>query len=118
MYLRIARTIISLVILLMSVEILGAAAVSFPLDSDHTFTLHSPKSKSSIPGSFLFEKAEEETEKTEEEKNGIVRVVLEDFSGMAVSLSFYHTPLVHIAALTFQYDVRPPLHELNCVFLI
>ena len=119
MYLKAARTITSLVILLMTLEIFGAAATALPSTADHAVTLHSQKSKSSsILGSFLFEKAEEETENTEEEKNSIARVVLEDFSRIAVSLSFYHTPQVHFAAFTFQYDVRPPLHQLNCVFLI
>lgn len=118
MYLKVARTVTSLIILLMSLELFGAAAVALPSTSDHTLTLHSQKSKSSIFSSFLFEKAEEETEETEEEKDGMMRAVLVDFSRIAGSLSFYHTPQVHFAAFTFQYDVRPPLHQLNCVFLI
>jgi hypothetical protein len=118
MYLKVARTITSFVILLMALEILGAAATASPSTSDYTITLRSEKSKASIFGYFLFEKAEEEIEKTEEEKDGIPGVVLVDFSLVAGSLSFYHTPQVLFVAFTSQYDVRPPLHQLNCVFLI
>jgi hypothetical protein len=120
MYLRAARTITFLVVVLMSLEILGSSVTALPSssDHDHTLTLHSKKSPTSILGSFLFEKAEEESEKTEEEKDRMTRVILIDFSRIAFSLSFYHTPQVQSSELTFQYDVRPPVHELNCVFLI
>lgn len=118
MYLKVARTITSLVILLMSLQIIGAAATALPSASDYTLTLHSQKSKASVFGSVFFEKVEEETEKTEGEKDGMVGVVLIDFSRITDSLSFYHTPQVHVSAVTFQYDVRPHLHQFNCVFLI
>jgi len=117
MYLRVARTITFFVCLLMSLEILGIAATAFPPTCDHTFTQHLQKSKSTF-NSFLFEKAEEETEKTGEEKGGMMRAVLLDFSRIARSRSFYPAPQVHFEAFTFQYDVRPPLHQLNRVFLI
>jgi hypothetical protein len=104
--------------LLMTLEILGAAATALPPTSDYTFNLHFQKSKSSVVGSFLFEKAEEETEKTEEEKDGMMRAVLLDLSRIADSLSFSPPPQVQIGAFSFLYDVKPPLHQLHCVFLI
>jgi hypothetical protein len=102
----------------MSLEILGATVTALPSTTSHCLTFHSKERTSSILGSFLFEKAEEETEKVDEEKDRMSRVVLIDFSRIAFSLSFYHTPQVQFAVLTSQYNVRPPLHEFNCVFLI
>jgi hypothetical protein len=117
MYRTLAKTIVLLVILLMPLEIVRAAATDVPSTSDRTVTLHA-ETESWTLGSFLFEKTEEETERSEEETDGMMRVILEDFSRIAVSLSFYHTPQVPFTALTFQYDARTPLHQLNCVFLI
>jgi hypothetical protein len=120
----VARTTICFVVLLMFLDILGAAATTLPLRSDHTLTLHTEKPKSWMLISFLFEKSEEESENEEEPENPnegkkiMERVVLHHFSQIAASLSFYHTPRVHGAAVTSQYDVRPHLHEFNCVFLI
>jgi len=118
MYLKVARTITYLVILLLSLELLGAATTILPSASDHTVTVHSRKTKSCVFSAFLCEKTEEETEKTEEEKDGTVRVILQDFSRIAASLSCYHTLHVHFEVLASQYDVRPHLHQVNCVFLI
>lgn len=118
MYLKVARAITFLVIILMTLQILGASVTALPSTSNHTFTLHSKKIPSSILGSYLLEKAEEESEKPEEENGGASRVVLIDFSQIAFSLSFYHTPLIQLSAPAFQYNVRPPVHQLNCTFLI
>jgi hypothetical protein len=102
----------------MSLEILGAAATALPPTPDYTFTQHLQKSKSSTCNSFLFEKTEEETEKTGEDKGGMMRAVLLDFSRITGLFSFSPAPQVRFEPFTFQYDVRPPLHQLNCVFLI
>lgn len=118
MYLKVARSITFFVILFMSLQILGAPVAASPSNSAHAVTLHSKKLPSSILGSFLCEKAEEESEKSEEEKDGMARAILIDFARIAFSLSFYHNPQIQLPTLTFQYDVRPPVHELNCVFLI
>ena len=118
MYLKVARSITFLVILLMTLQILGASVTALPSTSDHTFTLHPKKRPSSILGSFPFEKAEEETEEVEEEKDGMARVILIDFSQIVFSLSFFHTPQAELPVPTFQYNVRPPVHQLNCTFLI
>jgi hypothetical protein len=117
MYRTVAKTIVFFVILLMPLEIVRAAATEVPSTSDRTLTLHAQTDAWSLD-SFLFEKTEEETERTEEETDGMMRVILEDFSRIAVSLSFYHTPQVPFTALTSQFDARTPLHQLNCVFLI
>lgn len=117
MYLKVARSITFLVIILMTLQILGASVTALPSTSDHTFTLHSKKRPPSILGSFLCEKAEEETEKGEE-RDGMARVILIDFSRIAFSLSFFHTPPGELSVPAFQYNIRPPVHQLNCTFLI
>jgi hypothetical protein len=119
MYFNLARTITSLVVLLMVLEIFGAAiTAALPSASTDTLTLHEHKPPSSVLAAYLFEKTEEETEETEEEKDRMSRVILLDFSRIAFSISFHHTPQVEVSVRGSQYDVRPPLHELNCVFLI
>jgi hypothetical protein len=123
MYLKVARTITFFVILFISLDIVGASVAAIPSTSDHALTLHSQtlhsqKLPSAILTALLFEKAEEETARSEDEKYNMAGVVLLDFSRLAFSLSFYHTPPVQLQSPTFQYDVRPPLHELNGVFLI
>ena len=118
MYPKLARAITFLVVLLMSLEIFGASVDAIPPSSDHTLTIHSQKRPSSLFDNLFLQKAVEESEKTEEEKDGLPRVLLIDFSRMAFSLSFYYTPQIQLAVPTFQYDVRPPLHQLNCLFLI
>jgi hypothetical protein len=119
MYLKVARTITFLLILFMSMDIIGASVTALPSTADdHTTIVHSQKSPSSVLTSFLCEKAEEESEKTEDERYSMAGVVLLDFSRLAFSLSFYHTPQVRLAVPAFQYDVRPPVHQLVRVFLI
>jgi hypothetical protein len=118
MYLKVARTITFLVVLFMSLDFIGASVTTLSSGSDHDLTLHSQKSPSSVITPLLFEKAEEESEKTEGERFSTAGVVLIDFSRIAFSLSFYHTPQVHVSVPAFQYDVRPPVHQLMRVFLI
>lgn len=112
-----AKIVTALVVFLMIFEIVGAAVTSLPANSDHALNYHTKK-PSSVFSSFIFEKAEEENEKTEEEKDGMSRVVLIDFNRVAVSLSIRHTPQIHFTRSAFQYDVRPSFHVLHCVFLI
>jgi hypothetical protein len=118
MYIKVARAITLLVVLFMSLDIIGASVTALPSASNHKFTLDSQKSPSSVITSLLFEKAEEETEKSENERFSTAGVVLIDLSRIAFSLSFYHTPQAHLSVPAFQYDVRPPLHQLMRVFLI
>jgi hypothetical protein len=121
---KVVRTIICLVVFLMFLDIVGAAVTTLPTSSDHALTIHTSKSKCWMLISFLFEKSEEEseneeeTESPEEGKDTIDRIILQYFSRIAASRSFYYAPRIRFAALTFQYDVRPHLHEFNCVFLI
>ncbi|HYG04191.1 MAG TPA: hypothetical protein VD927_17210 [Chryseosolibacter sp.] len=113
-----ARSVNFLVVLLMFLQIVGASANAQPTSGDRQLTLHAQKPPSSIIASFLFEKTEEGSEKTEEEKDRMARVVLIDFSRITFSLSLFHSPHVQLAIPTFQYNVRPPLHQVKCVFLI
>ena len=117
MRLKVARSITFLVILSMCLQILGASVPTLRPTFDHAVTLRSKKRPSCALGSFLLEKTEE-TQKPEHEKDGIARVILADFSQIAFSLSFYHTPQVEFSVPAFQYDVRPAVHQLNCTFLI
>lgn len=114
MYPKVARTINLIVVVLMSLEILGASATAMPWTSGPC--IYSEEPPSSLFGSDLFEKAEEENERTEDES--LSRVILIDLSQIAFSLSAYHHRDFDLAVNTFQFDVRPPLHQLNCVFLL
>lgn len=118
MFLRLAKSLNMLMALLMLLQVVGATANALPRTADHAITLHSRKAPSSILASFLFEKTEEGNEKSEEEKDRMARIVLIDFSQITFSLSFQHSPLARLEVPTAQYDVRPPLHQVNCVFLI
>jgi hypothetical protein len=111
-----ARTINLFVVVLMTLEILGASATALPSSSAYRLSICSEESQASILGSFLFEKAEEENEKTEEENAHLTRVVLLDFASIALSLSAHHSPHYRLSLDTDRYSQRPPLHQLNCVF--
>lgn len=117
MYFKIGRTINLVVVILMSLEILGASLATLPSTSMSRLSIHSQKAPS-ILGSFLFEKTEEEKESSEKENDHISRPILLDFSSAARSLSAFHSSDFHLIAHVFQYHVRPPVHQLNCVFLI
>jgi len=118
MFLKAARIVTTLVVLLMSLEIVGAAVTAFPTESSPSLAFHAKKMKGSSIVSLFLEKAEEENEKTEEEKEGMPGVLIADFSTIAISLCLFHTSRPHATPLAFQYDVRPPVHQLNCVFII
>jgi hypothetical protein len=118
MYFKVVRTVNLVVVTLMSLEILGASLTVLPSTSDTRFVIRSQKAPSSILASFLFEKTEEEKEGSETENEHISRAVLIDFSSAARSLSDFHSPDFHLIAHAFHYDVRLPVHQLNCVFLI
>lgn len=119
MYLKVGRTIILFVAVLMLLEIFVASATALSWTSCSVIYSeeYSEELPSSILDSMLFEKAEEENEETEEEKC-LLRVVLIDFSKITLSLSAYHSPDFDLAVNTFRHDVRPPVHQLNCVFLL
>jgi hypothetical protein len=114
-----AARIISIIVLLpILLEIVGAAVSSLPETSERSATIHAKKPTPSVLAYLIFEKVEEETDKNEEEKDGSDRIVLVYFSRVALTLSLYHTRQTHYKPLTHQYNVQPPVHELNCVFLI
>ena len=115
MYFKVARTINVVVILLMSLEIFGAPAAALRWNAEPT--IFSEEVASSILGSDLFEKAEEENENTEGAKS-LSRIVLADLSQIALSLSACHSPDFYLSVNTFRFDVKPPVHQLNCVFLL
>jgi hypothetical protein len=118
MDLKVAKAINMVVVVLMSLEILGTLFAVLPPTSDARLAIHSKKAQSSILASFLFEKTEEENENTEEENDCVFRVILVDFSSVARSLSAFHSSDFDLSAHTFQFEIRPPVHQLNCVFLL
>jgi hypothetical protein len=113
-----AKLVSSIVLVLVILEIAGAAVTASPPDSDSVLTIHTKKSSASVFYSFVFEKAEEETEETEQEKDGAHRALLVDFSRVAHTLSVAFLPKVNLTPFAFQYNVRPPVYTLNCVFII
>jgi hypothetical protein len=118
MPLKAAKFVSSIVVFLMVLEIVGAAVTALPADSNHILSYHTKKSSASVFDAFLFEKAEEETEKSEDEKSGSDRALLVDFSCIAHTLSIQFIPKVNLTPFAFHYNVRPPVYTLNCVFII
>lgn len=107
------------VVLLMTVEFMGAAFTAFPVHREGKANYQSKPSRSSGIAFILFEKeAEEETERNEEEREKFIGAELVDFSRVAVLLSKFHTPRVHFSPCEQQFSIRPPLFALHCVFLI
>jgi hypothetical protein len=114
-----AARIVSVIVLLpILLEMVGAAVSSLPETSERSATIHTKKPTPSVLAYLIFEKVEEETDKNEEEKDGSDRIVLVYFSRVALTLSLYHTRQTLDKPLIHQYNVQPPVHELNCVFLI
>lgn len=112
------RKITSLLFLMFSLQIVGAAATVLPSTSDRTLFIRANNRTSCIINSFLLDLIKDGVEKTLEPEDEIDRVLLHDFSIIAASLSGYHTPQYVTAPEAYLYDVRPPLHQVNCVFLI
>jgi len=118
MYSKLFGTINLVAVLVMSLQTLGTSATAMLWASDPgSYYEDYEELESSIPGSDVFEKAEEENEKTEEE-NCLSRVVLMDLAKNALSLCAYHCPDFEPSVNTIQYNIRPPLHQLHCVFVI
>ncbi len=118
MHLRIARTIYVIVLMLMCLEIIGASATAGMSASCQGISIAAAEERTSIPGAFLFEKAEEENDKTEEENCHIARTLLIDFSHVAHSLSACYLGVLHLPANTTLFNVRPPAYRLNRVLLL
>ena len=66
MYCKVARSINGFVVLLMSLEILGASITALPSTAEYALSICSEDTASGGLGFLMFEKAEEENEKTEE----------------------------------------------------
>lgn len=119
MLLKTAKYLNIFVVLLMIIELVGAAFTAFPVHSDGKNSYQSKHSNSSCIAFVLFEKeAEEETEKSEEDREKFIGAELVDFEQVAILLSKIHTPGVYFTAYEHQFSVRPPLFALHCVFLI
>jgi hypothetical protein len=117
MLLKLAKIVTCLVILIMTMEWFGAAITACPVDSHQKVSIHSKVAKSFF-ASILVQTAEEETEKSEEERDRFIGVELIDLTRVARLLSISHSPQVHIKPYEQHYDVRPSLFTLHCVFII
>lgn len=111
----VTRTINVVVVVLMTLEIFGMCVITPRWTANPT--IYREESPSSFLGSIVFEKAEEETEETEEGKS-FSRLVLLDFSQIARSLSIFYINDYHSIPHLSDSDVKHRLHQRNCVFLI
>jgi hypothetical protein len=116
--LKIGKILSVAVVLIMSIDVVGAAVTVCPAESIDQPTLTSKRADTSLISSLFIEKAEEENEKSEEEKQSCSRIVLVDFSQIAFSLARFHTPHLYISRCSQTYDVRPPLYAFHCIFII
>jgi hypothetical protein len=118
MPLKAAKLVSSIILSLVILEIVGAAVTAFQPETPSVLNIHSKKSSASVFDAFLFEKAEEETEETENEEDDAHRVLLVDFSRVAQTLAVAFLPKVNLTPFAFQYDIGPPVYTLNCVLII
>ncbi|HEY0656260.1 MAG TPA: hypothetical protein VGD65_24165 [Chryseosolibacter sp.] len=115
---RVARLINLVVVMLMSAEIIGASITATRATCGYAVNIVAEESGASLVGSVLFEKAEEENEKTEEENGHVTRALLIDFARIALSLSAHHSPQCDHRETTFGDRSKSAVHKFNCVFLI
>ena len=119
MLLKIAKYLNIFVVLLMTIDLAGAAFTAFPFHSEGKTSYQSKHSNSSGVAFMLFEKeAEEETEKNEEDREKFLGIELVDFSRAAVLLSNIHAQGLLFTPYAQLFSVRPPLFVLHCVYLI
>jgi hypothetical protein len=116
MSLRITRSLIRLILFLITFQCVSPILVTTESAGFHRFTIHR-KSDHSIFSSVLFEKMEEE-EKNEEEKDRFISIELLDFSTITTVLSQAHTPPTHFTLVVDRSDHQPALFTLFCVYLI
>jgi hypothetical protein len=118
MRLKVAKAINLIVIILMSIEIVGASFAVLPSSSDNSPIINFENPSSSIIDSFFFEKTEETNENNEEENDHMARVILVDFSCVARSLSAFHSSDFDLSVHAVQDHVGSPVYQVNCVFLL
>jgi|GEM_PF-3777340 hypothetical protein len=114
----IVRAVTALLFLMLSLQILGSAFTVEPENAEHHIAFRKKESTTCIIGSILMNLVKDGTDKTLEDTDDIARVLLEDLSLIAASLSDHHAAQFVQSPTVLQYDVRPPLHKVNCVFLI
>lgn len=115
MAIKVAKSLIHLIIVLMVFECF-VAAFATPHSIDFNHTSIASKSSGSILSSALL--AETEEERSEEESSKALAVELEDFTKIASFLSQIHTLQEQFILDEQRDDHQPPLFELFCVFII
>lgn len=112
---KVAKSLIQIVILIMTFECITAVFAQAESGDTHNTTLHTKSSNTSGFLSIVSEKTEEE--RSEEEYDKFTSIELADFSKIAVFLSRVHTPQVYFVPYEHRSH-QPSLFMLNCVFLI
>jgi hypothetical protein len=115
---QISRAIVCLVILIMTCECVSAAVFSSTGSDIGRLAYHAKNTKSSVSTSVLFEKAEVESERGEEERDKVFTIELADLSQIAMVLSHFHSPRVHFIPNEHRQNSHPPLFELFCILII
>jgi hypothetical protein len=115
---KIARSIIWLVVGIMTFICISAALTSSHNAVNQHDEFAEKEAKSSFLSSIVFEKAEEESEKTEEERDNVFTVELADLSQITMVLSYIHTPKVEFVPAEHLYDGFPSLLTLLCTLNI
>jgi hypothetical protein len=114
----IARSIVWMVILIMTFECISSAIAMPDETSFQQVTVHQKGSKPSVFSAILSERAEE-TEKNEEERDKIFPIELADFSKIASALSIFHSPDAHLNFYAVNFKAHPKrLFAIFCVLLI
>jgi hypothetical protein len=115
---KIARYLNIFVVILMTIDLVGASFAASPFHNEGKTSYHARHSNTSGFAFVFFEKqAEEETEKNEEARENFIGAELVDFSQVANLLSKV-SPGIISTNPEQQFLIGPPLFTLHCVFLI
>jgi hypothetical protein len=117
MSIKVAKSLVQMVIFIMTFECITAVFAQAESGDIHHTTVQSKSSSTSAFLSIISEKTEEE-ERSEEERDKFgSSIELADFSKIAIFLSKVHTPQVYFVPYKHRFD-QPSLFMLHCVFLI
>jgi hypothetical protein len=116
MSLGIVRNVVRLVVLIMAFECISSALSPIQKQDGVQTTSFKKPSSASVLASIFFEKAEEE--RSEEENDHLLPVLLADFSCIAFQLSNVHSVYVPYTPLQQRFNKQPSLFKLFCSFLI
>lgn len=117
MRLKTLRLVVTLIVLTMTIECIGAALSPYESSVSSRKTIQ-PLATSSFLHYIFFEKAEEESKNNEEKSDKVVSFALIDFSRIAIVLSHVHSPQVDLTPHQHRFDSYPSRLTLHCILLI